>query len=93
MLRSISLPVSRCATFLYCGASVHTVVVTAVRVVVVDVHPRVAAFDILTVIVVVVVIDGPPRFGRDARASAVLTTKWKLRTMSQLTLRRIIHAI
>ena len=72
---------SRCATCLHCGTGGCVVVVAAVRVVVVHVAPRVetaAVGAVLTVIVVVplvVVIDGPPRFWRDARALCGFRTR------------------
>ena len=75
------LAASRCATCLFCGARTYVVIVTAVRVVVVHVAPRVQAVAIVAVlavivvvpvvvVVVVVVVDGPPWFWRGAHEEA-----------------------
>ena len=67
------------------------------RVVVVHVVPRVeaaAVVAVLTVVVIVAVLDGPPRFWRDARAFLLSWTRRRgLRTLSHLTLRRSFHAV
>ena len=69
----MELAASRCATCLYCESRGYVVVVAAVRVCVVHVAPTVEAAAVVAVFLVIVgvlldVIDGPPRFGRDARA-------------------------
>ena len=72
----------------------------AVRVVVIHVAPWVepaAVHGVLTVVVVVpsvVAIDGPPRFGRDARAFCCSGPEsGDCAPPSHLTLRRISHAV
>ena len=54
----------------------------------------IAAFLTVIVVVPVVVIDGPPRFGRDARAFLLFRTRRRgVRTLSHLPLRRSCHAV